>query len=150
MKIIKDKQIVDNSWHYLEDDATDTTGDITVPLARWEKDKAQLVGHAGKLGVRLFPGDTVDTLASDLDKLQLIELDFPELADGRLFSLAWLLRSRHGYQGEIRATGDYVPEQAFYLSRVGVNAFAPRKEADLAAIQSCLGDFSVNYQVSIH
>jgi uncharacterized protein (DUF934 family) len=150
MQIIKDNQIIDNSWHYVNEADTPSAGDISVSLARWQTDKAQLLQHTGKLGVRLVPGDAVDTLAQDLNNIQLIELDFPDLADGRLFSLAWLLRSRYGYQGELRATGNYVAEQVFYLSRVGVNAFVPQKPDDLAAIQACLGDFSVNYQASIN
>jgi uncharacterized protein (DUF934 family) len=115
MQIIKDNHIVGNSWHYVAEENTPNTGDITVSLARWEAEKAQLLNHTGKLGVRLVPGDAVDTLAQDLANIQLIELDFPDLADGRLFSLAWLLRGRYGYQGELRATGNYVAEQAFYL-----------------------------------
>lgn len=150
MQLIKDNQIIDNSWHYIAEESTPSTGDITVSLARWQADKAHLLQHTGKLGVRLVPGDAVDTLAHDLAHIQLIELDFPDLADGRLFSLAWLLRGRYGYQGELRATGNYVAEQVFYLSRVGVNAFVPQKPDGLAAIQTCLGDFSVNYQTSIN
>jgi len=150
MKIIKDKQLIDNGWSYIAENGAPSVGDITVPLARWVTDKSQLLNHTGKLGVRIGSADSVDVIASDLDKIQLIELDFPELADGRLVSLAWLLRSRYGYQGEIRATGHYLPEQVFYLSRVGVNAFVPRKEADLPAILSCLNDFSVTYQQSIN
>ncbi|SJM93977.1 conserved hypothetical protein [Crenothrix polyspora] len=150
MKIIKDNHIVDNGWHYIAEHDPLSTGDITVSLARWESEKAQLLNHTGKLGVRLVPGDAVAALAQDLNSIQLIELDFPDLADGRLFSLAWLLRGRYGYQGEIRATGRYVAEQVYYLSRVGVNAFAPQKQEDLPAIQACLSDFSVSYQPSIN
>lgn len=150
MQLIKDNKIIDNSWHHVAEDGMPDTGDITVSLARWEAEKAQLLSHTGKLGVRLVPGDALDALAADLENIQLIELDFPDLADGRLFSLAWMLRSRYGYQGELRATGSYVAEQVFYLSRVGVNAFVPQKQDDLPAILSCLNDFSAHYQASIN
>ena len=82
--------------------------------------------------------------------IQLIELDFPDFADGRLFSHAWLLRGRYNYQGEIRATGHYMPDQVFYLSRVGVNAFNPEKVEDLPVVLSHLNDFTVKYQNSIN
>lgn len=150
MKIIKDQQIIDNGWQYVAEDAAPAAGDITVSLPRWQQDKAQLLAHGGKLGVRLVPGDSVEALAEDLANIQLVELDFPELGDGRLFSLAWLLRGRYGYQGEIRATGHYLPEQCFYLSRVGVNAFVPDNPDDLDTMMACLKDFSVNYQPSIN
>ncbi|MEY3760501.1 MAG: hypothetical protein RIR39_1992, partial [Pseudomonadota bacterium] len=35
MQIIKDKQIVDDNWSYVADDADLKAGDISVSLARW-------------------------------------------------------------------------------------------------------------------
>jgi uncharacterized protein (DUF934 family) len=150
MQIIKDKQFIENTWSYIADDADLKPGDISVSLARWKKDKQQLLKHNGKIGIRIRPDDSTEEIADDLDKIQLIELDFPALADGRLFSHAWLLRNRYHYSGEIRTTGHYLPDQAFYLSRVGVNAFSPEKQEDLAVVLACLNDFSVKYQSSIN
>ena len=150
MQIIKDQQIIDNTWNYIADDAELKTGDISVSLARWRQDRPQLLARDGKLGVRLSAADSVAELADDLAKIQLIELDFPDFADGRLFSQAWLLRARYHYQGEIRATGHYMPDQVFYLSRVGVNAFSAEKTEDLPVVLSHFHDFTVNYQNSIN
>ena len=150
MQIIKDKQIVDDTWSFVADDAELKAGDICVSLARWKQDKHLLLGHAGKVGVRIGPADAVDAIAQDLENIQLIELGFPDFADGRLFSHAWLLRGRYGYQGEIRATGHYMTDQVFYLSRVGVNAFSPEKIEDLPVVLSHLNDFTVKYQRSIN
>ena len=150
MQIIKDKQIIDDNWNFVADDAELKTGNISVSLARWKLHKHQLLTHDGMLGVRIGPADSIDDIAPDLNDIQLIELDFPDFADGRLFSHAWLLRGRHGYQGEIRATGHYMPDQVFYLSRVGVNAFYPEKAEDLPVVLSHLHDFTVNYQNSIN
>jgi len=150
MQIIKDKQIIDDTWSYIADDAELKAGDISVSLIRWKQDKQQLLAHVGKLGVRIGPADSVDDIAPDLKDIQLIELDFPDFADGRLFSHAWLLRGRYDYQGEIRATGHYMPDQVFYLSRVGVNAFKPEKTEDMPIILSHLNDFTVKYQNSIN
>ncbi|MDD5579953.1 MAG: DUF934 domain-containing protein [Methylobacter sp.] len=150
MQIIKDGQLINDSWSYITDDAELTAGDISVSLARWKKDKEQLLGHQGKLGVRIGPADSVEEIAADLKDLQLIELDFPAFADGRIFSHAWLLRGRYNYQGEIRATGHYLTDQVFYLSRVGVNAFSPEKTEDLPVSLAHLNDFTVKYQPSIN
>jgi len=150
MQIIKDKQIIDDTWSYVADDAGLKAGNTSVSLARWKQEKQQLLAHDGKLGVRIGPADSVDDIAPDLKDIQLIELDFPDFADGRLFSHAWLLRGRYHYQGEIRATGHYMPDQVFYLARVGVNAFYPKKAEDLPVVLSHLHDFTVNYQNSIN
>ncbi len=150
MQIIKDKQITDDTWSYVADDAELKDGDICVSLARWKKDQQQLLKSNGKVGVRIAPADSVEEIAADLKDIQLVELDFPAFADGRIFSHAWLLRGRYNYQGEIRATGHFMRDQVFYLSRVGVNAFSLEKAEDLAVALSTLDDFSVNYQKSIH
>ncbi|MGZ8225639.1 MAG: DUF934 domain-containing protein [Methylococcaceae bacterium] len=149
MQIIKDKQIIDDNWQSLTDDAELGAGDISVSLSRWRQEKQQLLNRNGKLGIRINPADSVADFADDLDKVQLIELDFPEFADGRLFTHAWLLRRRYNFHGEIRATGHYMPDQVFYLSRVGVDAFKPEKAEQLATVLANLNDFTVNYQSSI-
>jgi uncharacterized protein (DUF934 family) len=150
MQIIKDKHIMDDIWSYVADDAELKAGNISVSLSRWKQDKQQLRADDRKLGVRIGPDDSVDDIAPDLKDIQLIELDFPDFADGRLFSQAWLLRGRYNYQGEIRATGHFMPDQVFYLLRVGVNAFNPEKIDDLPAVLAHLNDFSVKYQNSIN
>ena len=150
MQIIKDQQIVNDSWNYIADDAELKSGDLSVSLARWKKDQQQLLKSNGKIGVRMGPADSVEDIAANLKDIPLIELDFPAFADGRIFSHAWLLRKRYNYQGEIRATGHFMPDQVFYLSRVGVNAFSLEKTEDLSAALSMLKDFTVNYQKSIH
>ncbi len=150
MQLIKDQQIIDNTWQYIADTDELKSGDISVSFARWQADKQQLLAHDGKLGIRMSSADSVDELADDLDTLKLIELDFPDFADGRLFSQAWLLRGRYHYQGEIRAIGHYIPDQVFYLARVGVNAFSPKMAEELPDIINKLKDFTVNYQSSIN
>ena len=149
MQIIKNQQIIDDSWSYVADDAELKAGNISVSLARWKKDKQQLLQSNGKVGVRIGPADSVEDLAADLNDIPLIELDFPAFADGRIFSHAWLLRGRYNYQGELRATGHFMRDQVYYLSRVGVNAFSLEKAEDLPVALSTLNDFSVNYQKSI-
>lgn len=150
MQVIKDKQIIEDNWRFVADDAAEAgSSNIIVSLARWQKDKQQLLKSNSKLGVRISPSDSVADLAADLKDLQLIELDFPSFADGRLFSHAWLLRHRYNFQGEIRATGHYMSDQATHLSRVGVDAFKLENSEDLPVVLAKLNDFSVKYQQSI-
>jgi phosphoadenosine phosphosulfate reductase len=48
-----------------------------------------------------------------------IAISFPSFTDGRGFSLARLLRERHGFTGEIRAVGNLIPDHAQFLLRSG-------------------------------
>ncbi|WP_305909243.1 DUF934 domain-containing protein [Methylomarinum sp. Ch1-1] len=148
MQIIKDKQITDNTWTFVADDDALSNGDISVTLTRWKKDKERILKREGKIGIRLATSDEVADLAEDLDKINLIELEFPVFTDGRAFSQARLLRGRYHYQGEIRAIGGFMADQAFYLSRVGVNAFQLDNAEALNTALSTLNDFSVHYQAS--
>ena len=149
MKIIKDKHIVDDSWIHLSDNDALNSGDITLSLARWKMEQSNLNNHQGHVGVRITPEDTLTTLSNDLNKIDLIVLDFPAFTDGRLFSHARLLRGRYAFKGEIRAIGNYMLDQIFYLTRVGVNAFELSNEMELHTAVSTMDDFTIRYQDSI-
>ena len=51
--------------------------------------------------------------------IERIELVFPKFTDGRAFSQAVLLRRRHGFAGDIRATGDVLIDQLVQMARSG-------------------------------
>ena len=145
MQIIKDGVVVaDDVRHLADDEAAPAEGRHTVSLARWKKEKDSLA----VAGVRLLGGDSVADLAPDLPRLALVVVEFPVLGDGRGFSHARLLRDRYGYQGEIRAYGNFLRDQIYFLSRVGVNAFEPAYSADLEAMLPALAEFSVHYQAA--
>jgi len=148
MKIIKDKQIIEDSWLHIADDAEIADGNITVSLSRWQQQAPGLTSHKGAIGIRLAPSDTVEDLADALQKISLIALEFPAFTDGRSFTQARLLRSRYGFDGEIRAIGYYMPDQVFYLYRVGVNSFQLETPEQTDVALSAMNDFTVNYQTS--
>lgn len=146
MRIIKDGRIVEDGWRHLGDDQPIGEGAITLSLARWHREREGLMNHPGPLGVRLAAEERPEELVEDLGRLSLIVLDFASLRDGRSFSQARILRERCGYAGEIRARGDFIRDQMFFLSRVGVNAFELADEQALAGALPALNDFSVIYQ----
>ena len=148
MKIIKDKKIKEDRWLHIADDDQIVAGDITVSLARWQREASELESHEGDIGVRLAPADLVEDIADALQKFDLIALEFPAFTDGRSFSQARLLRSRYGFNGEIRAIGSFMPDQVFYLSRVGVNSFQLENDKEINTALSVINDFTVNYQSS--
>lgn len=151
MPIIKDQQITENNWTFVADDAPLAGGNITVTLKRWLEEKAALKNHAGKVGIRIAPLDSTANLTQeDWSHISLVELEFPAFTDGRLFSAAQLLRSRDGYRGEIRAVGNFISDQVFYLHRVGVDTFEFDETKDCERALKALNDFSVRYQASIN
>jgi uncharacterized protein (DUF934 family) len=78
--------------------------------------------------VWLGPDDDVAPLLPWLATLPLIAIRFPVFTDGRGYSLARLLRGRHGYAGELRAVGDVLRDQLYFLQRCGFDSFALRAD----------------------
>lgn len=95
----------------------------------------------------LAPTDDPVQLVPRLNELKLICIDFPKFADGRGYSIAARLRQL-GFKGELRATGDVLVDQLFFLKRVGFTTFALRADEDLAAARKALATYSAVYQAA--
>ena len=80
--------------------------------------------QSNAVSVRVEAGDDVRRLAPHLDRIRLIEVDFPKFRDGRGFSSARVLREM-GYTGEIKATGDVLVDLVWFMRRCGFDSFAP-------------------------
>ena len=153
-KIIKDKAIVDDHWRVFKltegespETASVPTGQQIVPLQVWLAQKTVLSARKD-IGVWLASDERPEQLKEDIASLPLIAVDFPAFSDGRGYSIAFNLRSRLGYDGEIRAIGDVLRDQLFYMHRVGFNAFATREDRSIEDALKGLTDFSDAYQTS--
>lgn len=152
-RIIKDRQVVDDRWHVLPKDATlesvPNSDDVIIPLALWLEHGPALRGRDGGLGVWLDTDEEPESIAGDLDRFQVIAVNFPVFTDGRGFSSARLLRERYGYKGEIRAIGDVLRDQLFFMRRCGFDAYAIRADRSPEDALASLDDFSEVYQTSV-
>lgn len=79
--------------------------------------------------VRIEPGDDARLLLPFLDRLALVEVNFPSFSDGRGYSAARILREA-GYTGELRAVGAVLIDQLSHMRRCGFDSFAPDKRLD--------------------
>ena len=95
--------------------------------------------------VRIEAGDDVRRLAPVLDRVRLVEVDFPKFRDGRGFSTARVLREM-GYSGEIKATGDVLVDLVFFMRRCGFDSFAPDVPFNDADVQAALTRYPYVYQ----
>ncbi len=146
MPLLKNGAVIDDRWRRLADDDPVPGSDaVIVSLARWRADRA-LAARQGPLGLALKNSEPVAPLAQDLHRFELIALEFPKFTDGRAYSQARLLRERFGFAGELRATGQVLPDQLLFMQRCGFDAFELAKGAPLAAWKRALESFSVFYQ----
>jgi uncharacterized protein (DUF934 family) len=95
--------------------------------------------------VRIEAGDDVRRLLPVLDRLRLVEIDFPKFRDGRGFSSARILREA-GFKGEIKATGDVLVDLVFFMQRCGFDSFQPDQPLDPIALKAALGRWQYVYQ----
>lgn len=146
-KIIKDSAIVDdNSQVLLEIEGELPSGAVLVPLSYWQENKAALLAR-GDFGVVLNSDEPAALIADDAKQLALIAINFPAFADGRGFSYARDLRTRYGFEGELRAVGDVFRDQLSFLKRCGFNSMAIT-DADVEGALESLEDFKDPYQIS--
>ncbi|HZI84651.1 MAG TPA: DUF934 domain-containing protein [Casimicrobiaceae bacterium] len=149
-RLIRDGSIIDDRWTLVREAAC--VEDVPraasiVPLALWLAARDALIARAD-IGVWLKPDDDPQALAADCPALPLIAVDFPQFTDGRGYSIARLLRERYGFTGELRAIGDVLRDQLYYLAQCGFNAFAVRADRDLEDALKGLADFSDSYQAT--
>ncbi len=97
--------------------------------------------------VRIEPGDDARALLPHLDRIALVEVNFPVFGDGRGYSSARLLREA-GYTGELRAVGDVAVDQLFNMRRCGFDAFAPDVAMDAADAKAALARWPQVYQAT--
>jgi uncharacterized protein (DUF934 family) len=150
MALIKNRQVVsDDKWIAIADDQPiPDTGDILVGFARYDRDDFDYGKRRGRLGLRIDPEDDLLQVITHLPKVELIAINFPKFGDGRGYTKARLLRERFGYTGELRAVGEVLGDQLFYMLRCGFDAFQLVDGKSIEAALRCFDDFSVRYQAA--
>jgi len=139
---------VTDEWRHLVDDEPAPEGEaISVSLKRWEKEHNALKGGGSRLGLRLPNTANPVALNGEVHRFALIALEFPRFNDGRAYSQARLLRSRLGYKGELRATGNVLRDQLLFMRRAGFDSFEVNGARALAEDWAkAFGEFDVFYQ----
>ena len=154
-QIIKGREVVADDWSVLRLDdgqtALDTVvpeGKVIVPLTVWQAQRDALSSRPA-IGVWIASDERPEVLKGELDQFAVVAVDFPKFTDGRGYSIAYNLRMRLGYTGELRAIGDVLRDQLFQMQRTGFDAFATRQDRNIHDALKGLTDFSEVYQTSV-
>ncbi len=146
MPLLKNNTFVQDAWETLADDALVGDGArVIVSLARLLKDWDILAKHTGLLGVAVPNTTRADELAPYISRIALIVLPFPAFTDGRSYSIARHLRL-DGYRGELRATGNILPDQLQLMQQVGIESFEVTERFPLEAWQHAARLINSTYQ----
>lgn len=147
-RIIKNGTVVDDGWQILT--ASDfkpgllagKARRIILPLQSYLKHADAISNSVASVGALLEPDDDPASLLPHLGRLPLIAVNFPSFVDGRGYSIGRLLRSRYAFTGELRAVGDILRDQLYFLGRCGFNAFALREDQDPDAALGAFADYA--------
>ena len=148
--LVKDLRIVPDAWTRIEPGTAPEVlpGRAILSFEDWLERRSALPAGV-QAGVWVEGETDAEDLGPHAGGLPLIAVHFPAFADGRGLSLATLLRTRHGFTGELRAYGDILPDLAQYLHRSGFDAFemADPRSAELAI--ASVGSITDHYQASV-
>ena len=153
--LIKDGAIATDHWTVLKQ----ATGpevlqvvrgkNFIVPLKFWQLFHTEIAEYGGAVSIWLDSDEDVNEIGADLHQFPVIALNFPVFSDGRSYTNARELREQLNYQGEVRAIGDVLRDQLYYMSRCGFNAFALRFDQDPEACLEAFRDFQASYQSTV-
>ena len=131
---------MDDEWTLVVEG--DAAPGIIAPFVAWQR-------NPEGAGVWVEGDAEVEEIGPLVATAPLVAVRFPAIVDGRGLSLGALLRSRYGFEGELRAFGDIIPDITEYMHRCGFNAFVlPDREQAGVAI-ACMGRMSDHYQASV-
>ena len=151
-QLLRDGHIVADDWRYASEAGADTAAEtgrasgLILRFEDWLSDRARWLARGGRLGVILTPAHAVELLAADLAHFELVGAEFPNSGEGRGYSQGRLLRERWHFSGELRATGQVLRDQLFFLARCGFNSFE-LPEGEMVA-GAALTTFTAAYQAS--
>ena len=152
--ILRRRELVADDWRYLSEvhDERGASGTVRgaaliIPLVELRADREFWLARPGPLGVRLSPVDNVEELEPDLPRLALVAAEFPGPGDGRGFSQGRILRTRLGFEGELRAVGAGVKQDLIFLmARCGFDSFELAPGQTLESALKAYTRYTVAYQ----
>jgi uncharacterized protein (DUF934 family) len=146
MALVKNGELVTSSFVDASGGEIPASGPVIVSLDQWKAHREALLQRGTPLGIRLHSDQPPELIATDLQHFAVVALEFPKFRDGRAYSYARLLRERYGFRGELRAVGEVLLEQLFFMLRTGFDAFEIVSADPLKDYRTALSDFSVWYQ----
>jgi len=129
-------------------------GKVLVPFAVWRANKDELASRVsqGEVGLLIATHEAIEDVIAevkDINAFALVAVYVERFADGRIFTVGNLLRTRYGFKNELRAVGDVLRDQLFFLKRSGFNSYLIRADRSATEALASLKDFSEPYQGAV-
>ena len=144
-------QVIEDQWVVVREAQSTMSQPATqeiLPFSCW-RGREPHDAAAQPRAIWISPDDDFESGTEQLRELDLIAVDFPSFRDGRGYSIGYLLRSRYGWKGELRAIGDVLRDQLNYMRRCGFDAFAVRADKNIHDALKSFSRYSVQYQGAV-
>jgi uncharacterized protein (DUF934 family) len=130
------------------------TGKVLVPFTVWRTNKDALASRVsqGEVGLLIATHEAIEDVIAEVKEINafaLVAVYVERFADGRIFTIGNLLRTRYGFKNELRAVGDVLRDQLFFLKRSGFNSYLIRADRSAVEALASLKDFSQPYQGAV-
>lgn len=130
------------------------TGKVLVPFTVWRANQDALASRLsqGEVGLLIATHEAIEEVIAevkDINAFALIAVYVERFADGRIFSIGNLLRTRYDFKHDLRAVGDVLRDQLFFLKRSGFNSYLIRADRSAEEALASLKDFSEPYQGAV-
>ncbi len=154
-KVVLFKLYGEETFTQKQIDATEIpAGKVLIPLTVWLAKRDNLTERmlAGEIGIVLQTHEPIESLVDafdDLNSLPIIAIYVQIFADGRNFTLGNLLRTRYGFKNELRAVGDIMRDQLYFLKRSGFDSYLIKEGRNVEEAIASLNDFTIPYQGAV-
>jgi uncharacterized protein (DUF934 family) len=136
-----------DTWTRLEDDAPVVAGgSVIVSFSRLKNEHNALFAEAKAVGVEVPSDVNLDELEPFLPRLGVIVVRMANMRDGRAFSVGRLLRERYNYANDMRAVGDFIPDQVLFLLRCGFTTFEVGPNFPIDSLKRSVAAYTAWYQ----
>ena len=156
-KVVMFKLTGDNSPTPEQVDKTkfSNSGNVILPMKVFLKHKTQLQKRLKnkEIGIWLDTHEEIESFIDEIEDINafpILAIRVGKFADGRIFSIGSQLRTKFKYKNILRAFGDVLRDQLFFLKRTGFDSYLIREDRNANDALNALKDFTLPYQGSIN
>ena len=156
-KVVMFKLTGDNSPTPEQVDKTkfSNSGNVILPMKVFLKHKIQLQTRLKnkEIGIWIDNHEEIESFIEeiqDINAFPIFAIRVGKFADGRIFSIGSQLRTKFKYKNILRAFGDVLRDQLFFLKRTGFDSYLIREDRNANDALNALKDFTLPYQGSIN
>ncbi|MBJ7551995.1 DUF934 domain-containing protein [Marinomonas ostreistagni] len=136
---------LNDSWQFGQEDEQIDRSVRVDEISTWLEHSAS----GRSQGVLIQKEEELELIAPHLANITMIALTFKDFKDGRAYSLAYLLRTRFHFKGDLRAVGDVMRDQLSLMRQCGFTSFAIKEGKEPFDALKGIKGLSVTYSGSV-